>query len=149
MGSVALPDIDSGIGHSFGLELDGLEIPGISEVSGLKMEQDVVELKENGPDGKVSVRKLPGRWKAPDITLTRALTTDGAFESWVKQAQSGKGVASKNGSISVFDFQGALVKKYLFTNAWPKSLEISALQADGPSVVTERLVLVCERLEPA
>ena len=145
---MALPDIDSGVGHSFGLEVDGVQITGITEVSGLKMEQDVVELKENGPDGKISVRKLPGRWKAPDITLTRALTADGAFEAWVKQAQAGKDAVSKNGSISVFDFQGALVKKYLFTNAWPKSLEISALQAGGASVLSERLVLVCEALQP-
>ncbi len=145
---MALPDIDSGVGHSFGLELDGVQIKGIIEVLGLKMEQDVVELKENGPDGKISVRKLPGRWKSPDITLTRALTTDAAFQTWVKQAQGGKDGVRKNGSISVFDFEGALVKKYLFTNAWPKSLEIGALQAGGPSVLSEQLVLVCESLQP-
>ena len=44
-------------------------IKSITEISGLKIEQDVVEFKENGPDGKYQLRRLPGRPKAPDITL--------------------------------------------------------------------------------
>src|SRR4029079_7075348 len=75
VGSVALPDIGSSVGHSFGLELDGVQVSGVSDVT-LMMEQDVVELKENGPDGKIVVRSLPGRPKAPEITLTRGVTAD-------------------------------------------------------------------------
>jgi hypothetical protein len=41
---MALPDLDSSVGHSFGLEFDGITIKSITEVAGLKMEQDVVEL---------------------------------------------------------------------------------------------------------
>ena len=41
-----LPDFDSSVGHSFGLEFDGVVIKQISEVSGLKLEQDVIELKQ-------------------------------------------------------------------------------------------------------
>ena len=71
---MALPEMDSGVGHSFGLEFDGITINSITEISGLKMEQDVIELKQNGPDGKYSVKKLPGRWKAGEVTLTQPLT---------------------------------------------------------------------------
>ena len=46
-----LPERNSAVGHSFGLEFDGITIKSITEISGLKIEQDVVELKENGPDG--------------------------------------------------------------------------------------------------
>ncbi|HEV3364338.1 MAG TPA: phage tail protein, partial [Acidimicrobiia bacterium] len=67
---MGLMDFDSSVGHSFGLEFDGIVIKQISEVSGLKIEQDVVEYKENGPDGKYQIKRLPGRPKAPDITLT-------------------------------------------------------------------------------
>ena len=35
-------------------------IKAIQEVSGLKMEQDVIELKQNTPDGKYMIKKLPG-----------------------------------------------------------------------------------------
>ena len=81
---MALPDLDSSVGHSFGLEFDGVTIKSITEVTGLKMEQDVIELKQNGPDGKYVIKKLPGRWKAAEITLTRGLTADQSFEKWIK-----------------------------------------------------------------
>jgi phage tail-like protein len=146
---VALPDSDGGVGHSFGLELDGVEIAHLREVTGLKMEQDVVELKQNDPDGRVVVRKLPGRWKSPEVTLTRGLTADAAFADWVKEAQHGQadGVR-RGGAIKVFDLAGALVTRYAFTNAWPKSLEVTTLDAGGTPTLLERLVIVCEHLEP-
>ena len=143
-----LPDLDSSVGHSFGLEFDGITIKSITEVSGLKMEQDVVELKQNGPDGKYVIKKLPGRWKAGEITLTRGLTSDQSFEKWVKDSQFGKMQdARKGGAIIVFDYEGEALKRYKMTNAWPKSLEIGALKAGDTSVLTEKLVVTCERLE--
>jgi phage tail-like protein len=145
---VPLPD-DGSVGHSFALELDGVELPGITQVAGLKMEQDVVELKESAPDGSVVVRRVPGRWKSPEITLRRGLTSDSSFEAWVKQAQAGEDGIRRDGSVSVFDPTGGLVKKYVFRKAWPKSLGISSLEAGATSVLVEELVLVCDHLEPA
>ena len=143
-----LPDLDSSVGHSFGLEFDGITIKSITEVSGLKMEQDVVELKQNGPDGKYVIKKLPGRWKTPDITLTRGLTSDQSFEKWIKDSQFGKMQdARKGGAIIVFDYEGQAIKRYKMTNAWPKSLEIGSMKAGDTSVLTEKLVITCERLE--
>ena len=146
---MALPDIDSSVGHSFGLEVDGVQISRISEVTGLKMEQDVVELKEEGPDGKAVIRRLPGRWKSPDVTMTRGLTSDASFRNWVKLAQDAEANgARKSGAISIFDQQGTLLAKYVFTNAWPRSLEVASLESGDTSVLIERLVLVLEPLEP-
>jgi phage tail-like protein len=145
---MALPDLDSSVGHSFGLEFDGVTIKSITEISGLKMEQDVIELKENGADGKYVIKKLPGRWKAPEITLTRGLSADNSFDTWIKDSQFGKMEnVRKGGAIIVFDYEGAPVKRYKLTNAWPKSLEIGALKAGDTSVLTEKLVVTCERLE--
>jgi phage tail-like protein len=145
-----LPDADSSVGHSFGLEIDGIQITHITEVSGLKMEQDVIELKENGTDGKYNIKKLPGRWKAGEVTLTRGLTGDQSFEKWIKDSQFGKmGDVRKGGAIIVYDFEGAPLKRYTLTNAWPKSLEISTLKAGDTSVLTEKLVVTYERMEIA
>ena len=138
----------SGVGHSFGIEIDGVVIKSITEVSGLKMEQDVIEYKENLPDGKYNVKKLPGRWKAGEVTLTRGLTDDQSFEKWVKDSQFGKmGAVRKGGAIIVYDYEGTAVKRYKLTNAWPKSLEIGSLKAGDTSVLTEKLVVTYERLE--
>ena len=144
------PELDGGVGHSFGLEFDGIQIKSISEVTGLKMEQDVIEYKANqAQDGKFNIKKLPGRWKAGECTLTRALTEDQSFDKWVKDSQLGKmGDCRKGGAITVYNFEGEAVKRYKITNAWPKSLEIGSMKAGDTSVLTEKLVLTYEKCEP-
>ena len=145
---MALPDLDTSVGHSFGLEVDGIMIKQISEVSGLKMEQDVIELKQNTADGKYIIKKLPGRPKAGEVTLSRGLTGDTSFEKWVKDAHFGKmGDARKGGAIIVFDYEGVAIKRYKLTNAWPKSLEIGSLKAGDTSVLTEKIVITYEIME--
>jgi phage tail-like protein len=147
---MALPELDKAVGHSFGLEIDGVQIKQIQEVSGLKMEQDVIELKQNmSQDGKYSIKKLPGRFKAGEVTLTRGLTDDTSFEKWIKDSRFGKmGAARKNGAVIVYDYEGAALKRYKLTNCWPKSLEIGTLKAGDTSVLTEKLVVTYEALDP-
>jgi len=145
---MALPDFDSSVGHSFGLEVDGVMIKDIQEVSGLKLDQDVIELKQNTSDGKYMIKQLPGRWKAGEVTLTRGLTADQSFENWVKDSQLGKMEASrKGGAVIVYDFTGTPLKRYKLTNLWPKTLEIGTLKAGDTSVLTEKLTVTYERLE--
>ena len=145
-----LPENDSSVGHSFGIEFDGIQIKSITEVTGLKMEQDVIEYKSNtAADGKYLVKKRPGRWKAGECTLTRPLTDDHGFDKWVKDSQLGKMKdARKGGAIIVYDYEGNPVKRYKIENAWPKSLEVSSLKAGDTSVLTEKLVLTYEKCEP-
>jgi len=145
---VALGEQDSGVGHSFGLEVDGVVIKQIQEVSGVKMEQDVIELKQNTPDGKFQIKKLPGRQKAGEITLTRGLTADNSFEKWVESSRFGKmGDARKGGAIIVFDYEGNAIKRYELENAWAKSLELGSMKAGDTSVLTEKLVVTYEGLK--
>lgn len=146
---MALPDLDKAVGHSFGLEMDGLVIKQIQEVSGLKMEQDVIELKQNSADGKYINKKLPGRPKSGECTLTRGLTDDKSFDKWIKDSRFGKMTdARKNGAIIVYDYEGNSLKRYKLTNAWPKSLEIGTLKAGDTSVLTEKLSITYESMEP-
>lgn len=145
---MALPPNDSSVGHSFGLEFDGISIKEITDIDGLKLEQDVIELKQNTADGKYSIKKLPGRWTAGEVTLTRGLTADKSFETWIKDSQLGKvGNTRKGGAIILYDYEGNALKRYKLTNAWPKSLEIGSLKAGDTSILTEKLVLTYERLE--
>src|SRR6476659_8333375 len=135
-----LPDLDSSVGCTCGLEVDGVVIKQIQEVSGLKMEQDVIELKQNTPDGKYVIKKLPGRKKAGEVTLTRGLTADNSFEKWVESSQFGKmGEARKNGAVIVFDYESNPIKRYNMTNAWRKSLEIGSMMVLNESATTEKL----------
>ncbi|MEU2657922.1 phage tail protein [Streptomyces sp. NPDC007325] len=143
-----LPDLDSSVGHSFGLEFDSVIIRQITEVSGLKMEQDVIELKQNTADGKYAIKKLPGRPKAGEVTVSRGLTEDNSFERWIKDSRFGRmGDARRNGAIIVYDYEGLPIKRYKLINAWPKSLEIGALKAGDTSVLTEKLVITYESMD--
>ncbi len=144
-----LPDLDKAVGHSFGIEIDGVQIKQIQEVSGLKMEQDVIELKQNTSDGKYIIKKLPGRPKAGEITITRGLTEDTSLEKWSKDSHLGKMTAArKNGAVVVYDYEGVALKRYKLTNCWLKSLEIGSLKAGDTSVLTEKAVITYETLEP-
>lgn len=143
-----LPDFDSSVGHSFGLEFDGVMIKQISEVSGLKFDQDVIELKQNTHDGKYVIKKLPGRPKAGEVTLTRGLTDDRSFSDWIQKSHFGKMAdARKGGAIIVFDFEGQAIKRYKLANAWPKTLELGALKAGDTNVLTEKLTVTYEQIE--
>jgi phage tail-like protein len=143
-----LAELDSTAGHSFGLEFDSVLIRQITEVSGLKMEQDVIELKQNTDKGKYMIKKLPGRFKAGEVTLTRGLTKENSFEKWIKDSRFGKMKdARKGGAIIVYDFEGEPLKRYKLENAWPKSLEITTLKAGDTSVLSEKLVVTFENMD--
>ena len=145
---MALPDPDGSVGHSFGLELDGIDIKQIREVSGLTIEQDVIELKETTPDGDIVVKRLPGRPKPGEVTLTRGLTTDQGFAGWIKEFRSDRTRASRrSGSIVVYDYEGTPVATYSIINAWPRKLTVGTLRAADTSILTETLVVAYETLE--
>ena len=107
-----------------------------------------VTVREVNGRGKFQIKKLPGRQKAGEITLTRGLTADNSFEKWVESSRFGKmGEARKGGAIIVFDYEGTALKRYKLANAWPKSLEIGSLKAGDTSVLTEKLTVTYEEME--
>ena len=46
-----------------------------------------------------------------------------------------------------YDYEGAPIKRYQLTNAWPKSLEIGSLKAGDTNVLTEKIVITYEEIE--
>ena len=133
--------------HSFVVEVDGTPVPSVSEVRGLRLERDVIELKETAPDGTTVVRRLPGRPRPGDVDLVRRLTVDTSFQRWMRDAHLGEG-GSRRVVISVFDPAGSRVTGYALTGAWPRCLEIGGLTAGGATVVTETLTVAYDAMEP-
>ncbi|MGH9067487.1 MAG: phage tail protein [Acidimicrobiales bacterium] len=145
---MALPTFDAAVGWSFALEVDGIQIKEIQEVSGIKQEVDTIELKENTKDGKFVIKQLPGRRKAGEFSITRGLTDDKNLQNWIKDVWKGDMVKSrKNGAVKIFDFMGKVIHEYKFTNGWPKNVEIGTLKAGDTSVLTEKCTIVYEELE--
>ena len=74
----ALPDTDTSVELSFGLDVDDVFSSRISEVTCLETERDVGERKTKGPAGRVTVRNSPVFGIPPEVTLTRRLSGEPA-----------------------------------------------------------------------
>ena len=135
-----LDRFDSIIGCSFGFEFDQHQAKGIMEISGLKQELDMIEVKTQTADGKYVNTKIPGRAKAGTVTITRALTEDTQFADWVKEAAEGK-LPRTNGSVIVYDTMMSPIMRYNLLDCQPASLEIGTLKAADTSVTTEKITL--------
>lgn len=140
---------DRTAGHSLGLQVDGVLVTMLSGVTGLAMERDVIELKENGPDGRFVIKKLPGGPRTGEVIVTRDLSEDRAFEQWVDDVSHGSDTARRHASIVVFNRRGDPVATFTLAHAWPRKLEFAGLRAGGSDVVMEELVLVHEGIDRA
>jgi phage tail-like protein len=134
--------------RNFAIEVDGTTIAQFTELSGMTSEMDVTELKENGPDGKLIIKKIPGAHKLPTITLKRAKNVSLELYKWHKLALDGKiKDARKNGSIILYDYEAGEIARWNFVNAWPSKLAMGSLKAGSNDVVTEEATIVMEGFE--
>jgi phage tail-like protein len=131
---------DAVIGASFGFEFDKHQAKGIMEISGLKQEFDMVEVKTQTSDGKYVINKIVGRAKSGTVTVTRALSEDTQFADWVKEAAEGK-MPRTNGSVIVYDTMMSPIMRYSLLDCQPAVLEIGTLKAGDTNVTTEKLTL--------
>ena len=136
---------DTAVGHSFGLEVDGVRVAMLTEVTGLGWERDVIEVREGGDPG-ATTRRLPGRMKPGEVTLTRGLTTDLTFEQWMRDPVP-VGQPRRTVSLALFDAEGRAVARYHLEHAWPSKLAVTGLRSGGTEIALESLTLVHEGLE--
>ena len=127
-------DHDSAVGHSFGLEFEGVNVV-LMDVVGLV-------LSVFGLD-RGATRPQPA-----SVTLVRGLTLDRHFVQWVHEAQARKeGAVARQTTVVVFAHDGSPVARYHLENAWPSTLEIGALAASKNEVSIESLTLEHEGFE--
>jgi len=143
-----LQKFDTGVGYGFGLSIDGVQVPEVIEVSGLKQEVDKIEVKQNTFDGKYKITHIPGRYKAGEVTITRGLTDSKTITDWWKAVMQGDVAGSrKNAEVSILDYMGSPLKRFKLANVWVKSVETGTLKAGDTSPLTEKFVMTYEELE--
>ena len=105
---MALADsFDSSPAYAFKVTIDGIEIPKVTEVIGLKNEVDKIELKQQPGDGKYVARQLIGRAKTGEFTVTRGLTDSKTITDWLKEVVEGDVAgARKTASVELLDYAG-------------------------------------------
>jgi len=142
-------DYDAYQAKNFAIEIGGIQLASFQEVDGLKSEVDVVELLENGMDGRTRLVLTPAAGsKRAEITLKRGKNASLDLWEWHDLVLKGKiADARKEGSVVIQDFENQEVARWNFYNAWPSKISTSALKAGGNEIVMEELTIVAERIE--
>ena len=117
-----MTDKDPLISAWFGVDFGDGVVGAFRECTGLGSENEVVESKASGPDGKYIIKKIPGRMKWNNITLKRGITDAMDMWKWRKMVEEGdiQG-ARRNGTITMFNTRGEPVARWKFVNAWPSA----------------------------
>lgn len=129
----------------FFVEINSVIKAGFAECSGFGSELEVIEYREGGDDA--TVRKLRGKYKAPDVTLKHGITDSMDLYNWHLSAVKGD-LQKQDGAILLLDDRTRDVKvRWNFFNAWVSKYTGPSLNAKGNDVAIDTFVLVCERME--
>ena len=116
---------------------------GFSEVSGLNVEQAVVEYRE-GSSPDYSMIKMPGLKKFGNISLKRGMTkTDNEFFQWLNTSAINT-VERRDLTISLLNQAHEPVVVWKVLNAWPTKMDSGTLDAKSNDVAIETLELANE-----
>lgn len=128
----------------FQVEWGGSKI-GFSEVTGLAVENEVVEYR-SGEMPVYSKMKMPGMQKFGNITLKRGVfKTDNEFFAWWNSVKMNT-IERRDVIISLLDEEHNPRVVWKIRNAWPVKVQSTDLKADGNEVAIETLELAHEGL---
>jgi phage tail-like protein len=129
---------------NFIVEIDGLEVAGFSECSGLTTETDPIEYRNGDED--ITVRNLPGLKKFTNISLKRGYTQSKELWDWRKTVMDGM-TERKPGAIVLLDEAREPALRWTFREGWPTKLEGPSLNAKNNEVAIETLEIAIEDLQ--
>lgn len=134
--------------HVFGVQLGGYMVESIQEVSGLTVEEDVVEVQQVTAEGKALIRKQPGARKGGEVTITRGLDQSGEFTKWIKETLNNGAVdtARQNLTIEIKDTKGDTVRRIQLMRGWASKWEGPSLKAGESSPATEKVTITFEEI---
>jgi phage tail-like protein len=136
----------------FVVEIEGMESPGITKVSGLTLgEVDQIDQPDGGAN--ITHKISSGIIKYSDLTLERSMDgtkADQDFKDWFNEMfkLDGTGTGSqlrRNGSVVKKQF-GAEVLRFAFEGAWIKSVKFSDLDAATSARMIMTIVMAVERM---
>lgn len=146
--------MDAPFTGKFKFSVEGVgEIGAFTDVSGLSVEVELVEIEEGGQNH--FTHKVPGRMKWPNIVLKRGITdSDNLFEWFAKT--SGEGFAGEGstlertqGEITLTDSQGETVRGWTFEEAFPVKWTGPTLASSSNEVAKEELEIAHHGFRPA
>ena len=128
----------------FRVEWGGSTI-GFSEVSGLNIENKVIEYRD-GASLEFSKIKMPGMREFSNITLKRGVFKgNNEFHTWLNTIALNK-VERRDITISLLDENHEPTVVWKIKNAFPVKVQSTDLKADGSEVAIEQLDIAHEFL---
>jgi len=136
------------VGFAFMIDVSDAVQGYFSEVSGLGSESEIIEQKVVNKQGVEIILKIPGRLKWSDVTLKRGITSNMDMWDWRQLVVDGKTKdARKNGSIVMYDRDGAEAARWDFVNAFPLKISGPSPKADSNEIGIEELTIVHEGIK--
>lgn len=135
---------------NFVVKMDGQDVGGFSDVSGLTTELKLSEYRE-GNERENHVRKIPGMHTVGDVTLKRGIVNSHDFWAWIQQSRSPSGTrgatVKRTVVITLLDESGTPVQSWQLQQVIPMKYTGPTLAAKGGSdVAMEEIVLSAEGL---
>ncbi|GGU49509.1 phage tail protein [Streptomyces albospinus] len=133
---------------SFAMELGEFQVETVQQVSGLTLEQDVVEVREVPATGELLVREQPGARNSGEITITRGMDKSTAFTDWIKATLDNADLdnAWQNMPLSLIDARKQTVRRIHLGNVWASRWEGCSLGAANSGAATEQVTIAYEDL---
>lgn len=122
----------------FRIEIKGLTIAQVSEVSGLQIETETEPYEEGGVNDYV--HQLPKRTKYQHIILKRGITDLEDMWKWSQEVVSGK-FKRKSGSIILINSNGEEKLRWNFLDAYPVKWTGPEFKSDSNTVAFEAIEL--------
>ena len=134
------------VGSWFSIELDKATITGITEITGLAVEIDVVDYTQVTTGGVTVNKKRPGTAKYSEVGIKRPLSADKSLWQWCKSIRDGKDDYRADGAIVLYNIGNKEVGRWTFVNAWPSKWSASDLDVGSDDLIQEEVVLQIEHL---
>ena len=138
--------------NEFVVEIEGLESPGLTKVTGIS-EGSNEEIKQDDGGSNITHKISSGLITYDDLTLDRNMDgtqADEDFRVWFDEMfkLDGTGTGSqlrRNGSVVKKQF-GEEVLRFAFEGAWIKSSKFTDLDAASSDLMKQTIVLAVERM---
>jgi len=128
-----------------GVSDDGTAVKGsFAEVSGIEVEIQPIEYR-NGAE-EITVRKIPGLKKFPNLVFKRGIIGDPALWNWIQEAMDGK-VRRTEGAVVLLDENKQEVMRWNFVRGWPCKWTGPGLNAKNNEIGMETLEICHEGIK--
>jgi phage tail-like protein len=139
---------DPAIVAKFIVTIDGLEIPHVTEVSGLTAEVDKVEVKQQLADGKFVIAQAPAQHKGASVTLKRAVTDNKATQDWFQTVLDGDVAgARKTMVVQLLDYKNSKIREFQLIDAWVTKIDWSGMKAGGTEPTIETITITAPEVK--